>query len=601
MFNFVQNTNIMKQFFGAFFGSIIGLLIATVLAILIIIGVIKSSFNSVLENNDDKIELQSNSILKIILDGTIIEREKENIFKDFGALSSLSGEGGLGLNSLVEKINSAKNDTKIKGIYLVFKNIDAGFASLQEFRNALSDFKKSGKFIYTYAENYSQKEYFLASVSNKIFLNPQGNFDWKGLSMSLMFFKNAFDKLDLDIQVFRHGKFKSAVEPFLLNKMSQANRFQSEIFLNSIWNSMLSEISKDRKISIQQLNIMANGLKIQFPEDALGNMIDALAYEDEVILELKKKIGIKENEKTQFIALEKYESKKIFNSMAINSKIAVIYLNGSISSGNGNDNEIGSDRIAKAIKEARLDDKVKAIVLRVNSPGGSALASDVIWREVFLSKKSKPVIVSMGDLAASGGYYISCAADKIFAQPNTITGSIGVFGIIPNLQKMLENKIGITIDTVNTNKYSDVGSGLRSINDFEYRFIQNGVEKVYDTFTKRVAEGRNMKQSDVDSIGQGRVWTGIDALKINLVDEIGGLNDAIAYAVKKANLKDYKLIELPKLINQLDEILGQKESELETRIIKKQLGPTYLYFKQLQQVSNLIGIQARLPFEILVK
>ncbi len=591
----------MKQFFGAFFGSIIGLLIATVLAILIIIGVIKSSFNSVLESSVDKIDLQSNTILKIILNGTIIEREKENIFKGFGTLSSLSGEGGLGLNSLVEKLNFAKNDTKIKGIYLVFKNIDAGFASLQELRNALSDFKKSGKFIYSYAENYSQKEYFLASVSNKIILNPQGNIDWKGLSMNLMFFKNAFDKLDLDVQVFRHGKFKSAVEPFLLNKMSQANRYQSEIFLNSIWNSMLTEISKDRKISVKQLNLLANGLQIQFPEDALINMIDALAYEDEVLLELKKKVGIKENEKTQFITLEKYKLNNVFNSKINNTKIAVIYANGSISSGNGNDNEIGSDRIARAIKEARLDDKVKAIVLRVNSPGGSALASDVIWREVYLSKKSKPMIVSMGDLAASGGYYISCAADKIFAQPNTITGSIGVFGVIPNLQKMLENKLGITIDTVNTNKYSDIASGLRSVNDFEYRYIQNGVEKVYDTFTRRVSEGRKMKQSDVDSLGQGRVWSGIDALKINLVDEIGGLKDAIAYAAKKANLQEYKLIELPKLINQFDEILGQKETELETRIVKKQLGPSYLYFKQLQQVSNLNGIQARLPFEILIK
>lgn len=591
----------MKQFFGAFFGSIIGLLIATVLAILIIIGVIKSSFNSVLESSVDKIDLQSNTILKIILNGTIIEREKENIFKDFGTLSSLSGEGGLGLNSLVEKLNFAKNDTKIKGIYLVFKNIDAGFASLQELRNALSDFKKSGKFIYSYAENYSQKEYFLASVSNKIILNPQGNIDWKGLSMNLMFFKNAFDKLDLDVQVFRHGKFKSAVEPFLLNKMSQANRYQSEIFLNSIWNSMLTEISKDRKISVKQLNLLANGLQIQFPEDALINMIDALAYEDEVLLELKKKVGIKENEKTQFISLEKYKLNNVFNSKINNTKIAVIYANGSISSGNGNDNEIGSDRIARAIKEARLDDKVKAIVLRVNSPGGSALASDVIWREVYLSKKSKPMIVSMGDLAASGGYYISCAADKIFAQPNTITGSIGVFGVIPNLQKMLENKLGITIDTVNTNKYSDIASGLRSVNDFEYRYIQNGVEKVYDTFTRRVSEGRKMKQGDVDSLGQGRVWSGIDALKINLVDEIGGLKDAIAYAAKKANLQEYKLIELPKLINQFDEILGQKETELETRIVKKQLGPSYLYFKQLQQVSNLNGIQARLPFEILIK
>jgi protease-4 len=279
----------------------------------------------------------------------------------------------------------------------------------------------------------------------------------------------------------------------------------------------------------------------------------------------------------------------------------VIYANGSISSGEGNDEEIGSERLAKAIRDARLDDKIKAIVLRVNSPGGSALASDVIWREVSLAKKAKPTVVSMGNLAASGGYYISCAADRIFAQANTITGSIGVFGLIPNLQKMLDKKLGITIDTVNTNKYSDIGSGLRSVSEYEYNFIQSSVEKVYDTFTKRVAEGRNMKQADVDSIGQGRVWSGADAIKINLVDELGGLDDAIAYAAKKAKIKEYKLIELPKQKNPLDELMGKKETELETRIIKNNLGSTYIYFKQLQNLSNLKGVQARLPFEMMVK
>lgn len=591
----------MKQFFGAFFGSVIGIVLATILAVLIIVGVIKSSIGSAFKEDKETSVVKENSILKISLDGQILEREKENPFKDLGGLSALGGENGLGLNTLIKKIDYAKTDKNIKGIYLSFDNIEAGFATLQELRASLESFKKSGKFIYAYSENYSQKEYFLASVSNKVILNPQGNIDWKGLSMSLMFFKNAFEKLDLEVQIFRHGKFKSAIEPFMLDKMSQANRYQSETFLNSIWNSMVASIAKDRKISEAELNKMANTLSVQFPEDALGKLVDATAYEDEVVNELKKKIGLKESDKLKFVELDNYEAKTKANTKLNATKIAVIYANGSISSGEGNDEEIGSERLAKAIRDARLDDKIKAIVLRVNSPGGSALASDVIWREVSLAKKAKPMVVSMGNLAASGGYYISCAADRIFAQANTITGSIGVFGLIPNLQKMLDKKLGITIDTVNTNKYSDIGSGLRSVSEYEYNFIQSSVEKVYDTFTKRVAEGRNMKQADVDSIGQGRVWSGADAIKINLVDELGGLDDAIAYAARKAKIKEYKLIELPKQKNPLDELMGKKETELETRIIKNNLGSTYIYFKQLQNLSNIKGVQARLPFEMMVK
>ncbi len=590
----------MKQFFGAFFGSIVGMIIATLLAVLIIVVVIKSTVNSALSDGETGQVVKSNSILKLELDGKIDEREKENPFKDLGALSNIASEEGIGLNTLIKKINYAKTDSNIKGIYIHVKNVQAGFATLQEVRNALTDFKKSGKFIYSYGEYYNQQEYFLISGSSKIFINPQGAMDWKGLNTSLLFFKQAFEKLDIEMQVFRHGKFKSAVEPFIADKMSQANRYQIEGFLAGIWSSMLQGISKDRNISVDELNEMANTLKIQFPDDAVGSLVDASLYEDEVINELKQKIKLKAADKLKFVDLDKYEVKTKLNSKLNATKIAVIYANGSISGGEGDDEEIGSDRLAKAIREARMDEKIKAIVLRVNSPGGSALASDVIWREVVLAKKAKPVVVSMGNLAASGGYYISCAADRIFAQPNTITGSIGVFGLIPNIKNMLEKKFGLTVDTVNTNKHSDYGTILRPVSEFEYQRIQASVEKVYDTFTKRVAEGRKMKQADVDSIGQGRVWSGIDALKINLVDELGGLNEALAYAAKKANLKEYKLVELPKQKGPFDGLLGNKEAELESRLIQRNLGPAYVYFKQMQSLFSLSGIQARLPFEMVV-
>ena len=514
-------------------------------------------------------------------------------------MSPFGDEEGLGLNSLIKKIAFAKEDPKIKGIYLDFKNLDGGFATLQELRSSLADFKKSGKFIYSYSENFGHREYYLASVSDKVFLNPQGDIDWKGLSMHLIFFKKTFEKLGVDVQIFRHGKFKSAVEPYFLDKMSQANRFQSEAFLNSIWGTMLQDISKSRKISTEELNRLANTLEIKFPEDAVGKLIDAVAYEDEVMTLLKKKIGLKESDKIKFTEWNKYEAKTKTTGKLSGGKIAVIYANGMISGGEGDNEQVGSDRLAKTIREARLDDKVKAIVLRVNSPGGSALASDVIWREVLLAKKAKLTVVSMGDLAASGGYYISCAASRIFAEANTITGSIGVFGIIPNVQKALEEKLGITVDTVNTNKYSDVGSIVRPVSTYEYNYIQTSVERVYDTFTKRVAEGRHMSQANVDSIGQGRVWTGAEALKINLVDELGGLKDAIAYVSKKAGLKDYKLVELPKQKSPFDAFLGNKE--VEAKILKNSLGRSYEYVKQLRQLITLTGVQTRLPFEMLLE
>ena len=529
----------MKQFFGAFFGSIVGILIATLLSVLLVFAIVKASISAALKDTKETTALTSeNTLLRLRLEGQIEDREKENPFKELGNASKLLSGGGMGLNTILRKIETAKADSNIKGLYLCFKDLDAGFASLQELRNALADFRKSGKFVYAYSEDYSQKEYFLASAASKVFIHPEGSLEWKGIGMTLMFFKHTFEKLDMDMQVFRHGKFKSAVEPFLLDKMSEANRLQSRTFLSSIWTSMVEGVAKDRNMDEKRLNQMADSLSVRFASDAQGTLVDALAYEDEVIAELKNKLGIKASDKLHYVDIDSYEEHKKTDMKLNNTRIAVIYASGNINSGDGDNEQIGSERLARAIREARQDEKIKAIVLRVNSPGGSALASDVIWREMFLAQKAKPTVVSMGNLAASGGYYISCAAGRIFAQPNTITGSIGVFGVIPNFQRMLQNKLGVTMDTVNTNKYSDLASGLRPVAAHEYSFIQSSVEKVYDTFTRRVADGRNMSQAQVDSIGQGRVWSGSDAVKIGLVDEIGGLNDALAYAAKKTKSEE---------------------------------------------------------------
>jgi protease-4 len=566
--------------------------------ILIVAAIIKSSVGSALNDNKEEKTVKENSVLKLVINGNIYEREKENPFKELGA-GPFGEPDGLGLNTLAKKLSAAKKDDKIKGLYLNIKNLRSGFATTQELRALLADFKSSGKFVYCYAEYFNQQEYYLASVADKVFLNPQGGMEWKGLYVGLLFFKKALEKLDIDVQVFRHGKFKSAVEPFILDKMSESNRLQTETFVGSIWNAMLLEISASRGIDVDELNRMANTLEIQFPEDAKGKLVDVLAYEDEVISAMKKKTGIKDADKMIFANFSDYTPKAKLDSKLNSSKVAVIYAVGGISSGEGDDEEIGSDRIAKAIKEARLDSKVKAIVLRVNSPGGSALASDVIWREVVLARKAKPTVVSMGDYAASGGYYISCAADRIFAQPNTITGSIGVFGMLPNLQKMLENKLGITIDTINTNKHSDYGNGLRKVNDYEYDVIQRSVERIYDHFTGIVAEGRKMDKADVDSIGQGRVWSGSDAKRLKLVDEMGGLSAAITYAAGKAKLGDYKVVELPKQKGPFDAFFSNKESEFESRMLKRNLGSTYTYFKHLQRLLSMKGVQARLPFELI--
>jgi protease-4 len=552
------------------------------------------------DGNDKTYNSVENSVLKLSLNDQIKARTVENPFSKIN-LGPLMPEGSLGLNTILLNIKKAKDDKDIKGIYLEISNPIAGFATLEEIRNALIDFRSSGKFIYAYSETYSQKAYYIASTASKLYLNPQGTLEVKGLSSQIMFFKNMLDKLGVEVQVFRHGKFKSAIEPFMLDKMSEANRSQVETYLGSLWNHMLAGISKSRGITAAEINNMADNLLIRNPSDALKyKLVDALKYEDEAMDDIKKAISIDQKEKIHFVSLEKYADSPNKAKLSSN-KIAIVYAVGEIVSGKGSDDQVGSETVAKALRDARLDTSIKAIVFRVNSPGGSALASDVMWREVLLAKAAKPVVVSMGDVAASGGYYISCAANRIFAQPNTITGSIGVFGLIPNAQKALSEKLGITIDTVNTNKHSDVGTILRAASTDEYNYIQKSVEDIYDVFITKVAEGRNISKNNVDSIGQGRVWSGTDALKIKLVDEIGGINDAITYAAKLAKLSSYKLIDLPKQKDPLEELFNTGADEIETRTMKANLGEQYIFIKQLKTVLLKKGIQARVPYEMIIE
>lgn len=589
----------MKDFFKFVFASMIGFILSFFVVFLLLIALVTAIVSSA--GDDTKVSIASNSVLHVSLDYPIKERTDNNPLAelDFFGLESTKM---LGLNEILANIESAKSDDRIKGIYLDASSISSGMATIEEVRNALIKFKQSGKFIIAYGEVYSQSAYYLASVANKIYLNPEGMIDFRGLSSEIMFFKGTLEKLDIEAQIIKVGTYKSAVEPFILDKMSEPNKQQVNSFLGSMYEHFLSEISKSRKVSKESLFSIADDAKIRAPKDALTyKMVDGLKYKDEVLDELKKltKTDLKKDIKS--VSLEDYSPKEGKDEESSKNRIAVIYANGEIMGGEGDDETIGSERISRAIRKARTDDKVKAIVLRINSPGGSALASDVIWRETVLAKKVKPVIVSMGDVAASGGYYIACAADSIFAQPNTITGSIGVFGIIPNMQKFFNNKLGITFDGVKTGKFADLGSINRPLTEGERMILQLEVNKVYETFTQKVADGRKKEQTYINSIGQGRVWSGTEALKIGLVDRLGSIDDAIASAAKKAKLKDYKIVDYPAQVDPFTALFDKSGDKVKAYFVKRELGDNVVYYEQMKSALNLSGVQARIPYTIQIK
>ncbi|WP_411275662.1 signal peptide peptidase SppA [Daejeonella sp.] len=589
----------MKEFFKFVFASMIGVLLsffALFILFVVFISVIIASAGS-----DGKVDVSANSVLHMSLDYPISERADKNPFGEFDFMG-FESKKTLGLKEILSGIESAKTDDNIEGIYIDASSIAAGFATIEEIRNALIDFKKSGKFVLAYSEVYTQGAYYLATAADKIYLNPEGMLDFRGLSSESMFFKGALDKLGIEAQIIKVGTYKSAVEPFILEKMSEPNRLQVTSFLGSMYDHFLSKISESRKIQKATLFTIADSAKVRDPKDAvLFKMVDGLRYKDQVLEDLKSRTGIDKKKDVKSVSIEDYAANESKDEPASSNRIAVIYANGEIISGEGNDTNIGSERISRAIRKARTDDKVKAVVLRVNSPGGSALASDVMWREIALTKKVKPVIVSMGDVAASGGYYIACAADSIFAQPNTITGSIGVFGIIPNMQNFFNEKLGITFDGVKTGRYADLGNVSRPLTEGERLIIQQEVDKIYNTFTKKVADGRKKSQAYIDSIGQGRVWSGTEALNNGLVDRLGNIDDAIASAAKKAKLKDYRIISYPTPVDPLKSLFNNSADKVRVYFAKKELGDNFTYYEQVKSALSVSGVQARMPYNITVR
>lgn len=584
----------MRSFLKYTLATIVGVILSSIILFFVFFGVV----GMIISSTEKQVIVKSNSILHIQFNNPIPERSSDNPFQNFD-FQAFRPVVVLGLNDIVKNIRDAKDDANIKGIYLDLGVMPMGFGTLEEIRNALIEFKTSGKFIVSYAEYYSQGMYYLASVSDSIYINPMGGITFMGLSSEILFYKGTLDKLDIEPQVIRHGKFKSAVEPYISDKMSKENREQIAALIHSLWRHVLEGISAERKIEISDLNKIADNVDVSNAKSALSNkFVDGIKYKDEILQMLAKLSDVKSEKELEFLSLGTYNKAPKSKMGFSKDKIALIYAEGEILSGEGDETTIGSEGLSKAIREARMDSTIKAIVLRINSPGGSALASDVIWREAELASKVKPLIVSMGNVAASGGYYIATPADTIVAEPTTITGSIGVFGIIFNAQGFFNNKLGITTDYVQTNKHGNIGTSFRPLNPEETAIIQAEVENIYETFIAHVSVGRSLDKAFVDSIGQGRVWSANDAKRLGLVDIIGTLNTAIDIAVRKAKLTDYRIVEFPKREDALTAFLSGFSAHIQQQMIEKELGENSRIYHNIKHFTERNGIQTRLPFDI---
>lgn len=590
-----------KVLLAAFVGTLIALLIVFFVKVAVYSALISGM--SKMSSETTSTVLKPNSLLFMKLNYDIPDRTTDNPFKsiDFNTLEPIETTG---LNEILRNIEHAKADPKIKGIYMELSSIPTSTATLEEIRNKLIEFKQSGKFIAVYGESLSQSAYYVASVADKIWLNPEGMIDLHGMASQIMFYKHLLEKLEVEMQIVRgpNNRFKSAVEPYFLDKMSEANREQMDKLLGTIWGKILQGISESRGISVEQLNQIADNLELMTDaQKALDyGLVDNLFFKDQVVEQLKALTG----SGNTVNAMNNANYAKSYKAKNYNkNEVAVIYASGQIFDGKGNEENIYSENLAKTIRKVREDRNVKAVVLRVNSPGGSALASAIIGRELDLTKEEKPLIVSMGNYAASGGYWISAKGDYIFADPTTLTGSIGVFGTFPNMQGLFNHKLGLTFDVVKTNENADFGNFTQPLTPFQYAKLQENVVKTYDEFTLRVAEGRGLRQSYVDSIGQGRVWAGADAIELGLVDQLGDLEDAIAYAVEQANLgNDYKVSEWPEQKDFFLRVLESMNKTDEIQVaMKRKLGVYYNYIEGLDNLQKNTGIQARMPFDLVIQ
>ncbi len=587
------------KFLGNVLAVIVGLLAFSIVALLIVFALL----GMIAASSEEEVTLEKNSILHLDLNGrTLVERtsEEDLVFGSF--LDPLGGDNSAGLVNLKKAIAEAKTNENIKGIYLNAGLFGAGQAGLLELREALQDFKESGKFIIAYDEAYSEGGYFLASVADEIYLNPLGGIDFNGFSSEGIFLKGFFEKVGIKPEVFRVGEFKSAVEPFILDKMSPENRLQTQYFLDDINRHAIDLIAESRKIAKDSLIRINNQMLVRKPKDAVTyKLATALKYEDEVQSILKEKLGLKEEDQISTINATDLGGLAKSKNISSANRIAVILAEGDIVDGNV-EGAISSEKFAKEIRKARKDENIKAIVLRVNSPGGSILASDVIWREMSEAKKVKPVIVSMGEVAASGGYYIAAPADTIVAQPNTITGSIGIFGILFNVQELVNDKLGVTSDVVSTGELSDFGNMGRPLTEVERTIIQSSVEDGYETFISRVAEGRGMHPDSVRKVASGRVWTGTQAKARGLVDVLGGLDTAIGIAAAKIKAgEDYRVVYYPEKKPWFEELMMNFSDQVQVRILQSQLGEQYPLYQKIQKLKNYQGVQVRMPQELVIK
>jgi len=584
----------MKSFFKIFFASLLALVIFTVMGFFLLIGIVAMA------SSDDKSTIDSKAVLVLDLTQTFPEQSKDD---PFSAFMNKTENDIPSLYDMVRMIRAAKNDTLVKGIYIQCSGNANGYAASEELRIALQDFKSSKKFIYAYGETISQKAFYVASLSDFIATHPQGGLEFSGMVSNLFFLKGMFDKLDIQPQIFYAGKFKSATEPFREFKMTDANRLQTSVWLGDLYKHLLASVGASRKIDTAQLHRLAVTGAIQSANDAKKHqLVDDLLYDDQFKTKLNKLVGLGANDKANYVTFSQYAKAADFRQSG-GDRIAIIYANGDITGGSESGEGIGSDAYRSLIRKLRLDNSIKAIVLRVNSPGGSALASDVIWREISLTRQSKPVVVSMGDVAASGGYYISCNADTVFANENTITGSIGVFSIVPNLEKFFQNKLGVGFDRVKTAPFADMGSIDRALSEPEKNFFQAGVDSIYYTFKSRVADGRKMTVASVDSIAQGRVWTGKRALGVGLTDKIGTLQDAVQCAAKMSKLTSYSVREYPEKKTLLEELTEGYKKSIRSSVVKEELSAEAVYWmEQWKGIQSMVGTpQMKMPFSFQVR
>ena len=589
----------MKEFFKYVLATITGIVVISIIGFVFLLMII----GAIVASTEKQVTVENNSMLVIDLSHRLVDRARNDPFEDLN-IPGLSVVKSLGLDDIATSLENAVNDDRIKGVYLKLSVTNGGMASVEEIRNMLKEFKKaSGKPVYAHVEYAmaDQKSYYLATVADKIVVHPEASIDFRGLGGEMMFYKKLLDKVGVEMQIVRHGKFKAAVEPFMLDKMSDENREQQLTYMTSLWNHMLKGISEARNIPVEKLNALADEVQTfnKGTKAVETGLVDAAEYKDEVLDDLRKIAGIEGTKGVPVISASKYADVPVTEKKFSRNKIAVVYASGDIGMSFGGE-FIDGDELAREIRKVRQDSSYKAVVLRIDSPGGTVFDSETIWREVKLTADEKTMVVSFGNVAASGGYYLSCGADKIVANPNTITGSIGIFGTIPNFGELLNDKLGITTDVVKTNKNSDLLTLTRPMTETERNLLQRNIEEGYLTFISHVAEGRRMTIAQVDSIGQGRVWSGENAKQIGLVDEFGGLKEAITLAAEIEGLEEYRTVSLPALPDPFQELFKMGTDNIKAKFLKNELGDQYRYYEFLKKATGLNGIYARMPYDILL-